>query len=228
MFRKLLIFFCGLAPLSSVFFHPAPARSCARQASVKNGNIFVTTEKGQVQEITSTGLDSEPALSDDGTLVAFVREIEVPKPVLYGEPEEKSEIWLASCSDDWRGRLIVKGPLAGKAAPQASGLVNFRRPQFSPDKSRIYFLEPEYSATTDGLFYVSRSGGTVHFLATALQYWVVPKGRWAGDLVLHQNPLTYSGGRIDIYYLFDPGGKQLGIVGLTEDSVHFFMKEFGK
>lgn len=221
-------FFCGLALVLSVLFYPTPARSCARQVSVKNGNIFVTTEEGQMHQISSTGLDSEPALSEDGTLLAFVREIKVPKPVLYGEPEEKSEIWLASCFDDWHARLILKSPVSDKAVSQPRGLVNFRTPQFSPDKGRIYFLVPGYSATTDGLFYVIRSNGTVHFLATALEYWVVSKGQWAGDLVLHQNPLTYAAGRIDIYYLFGPGGKQLGIVGLTEDNVSFFIEEFGK
>jgi dipeptidyl aminopeptidase/acylaminoacyl peptidase len=219
----------GVLLLFSVSLHSIPAQPlCARQVSVENGNIFVTGEGGQTRQITSSGLDSEPALSADGSLLAFVREIKVPKPVLYGAPEERSAIWLASCADGWRPHLILKGPVSSQASRQASALANFRAPQFSPDKARIYFLSPEYSVTANGLFYVNRSNGAVHFFAPALRYWVVPKGDYAGDLVLDQNPLTYVAGRIEIYYLFGPNGKQLGIVGLTEANVNFFLDEFAK
>jgi hypothetical protein len=222
VYRSILFLLCLL-------FHSAPARSsCARQVSVKDGNIFVTDEGDKTRQITSAGLDSEPALSVDGTLLVFIREIKVPKPVLYGEPWERSEIWLAACSDDWRPRPILKGPVPDKPSRQAVGLVCFRAPQFSPDKARIYFLNPEYSVTTSGLSYLNRSSGAVHFFATALDYWVVQKGSYAGDLILDQDPQTYVEGRIEIYYLFSPNGKQLGIVGFTKDSVKFFLDEFAK
>jgi hypothetical protein len=48
------------------------------------------------------------------------------------------------------------------------------------------------------------------------------------DLILDQDPMTYTAGRIEIYYLFSPAGKQLGIVGLKEESVKFFLEEFTK
>jgi hypothetical protein len=101
--------------------------------------------------------------------------------VLYGGPDEESELWLASCSDDWRPKQTLKGPISDKARTrQAVGLVNFRAPQFSADKARIYFLVPEYYATTNAVFYINRSSGAVHFFATAVRYWVVPKGQYTG------------------------------------------------
>ena len=42
-------------------------------ASVRDGNIYVTTSDGQVIWITTSGLDSDPHLSADKRLVVFVR-----------------------------------------------------------------------------------------------------------------------------------------------------------
>jgi Tol biopolymer transport system component len=177
----------------------------------------LTTADGQSRRITTDIRDDEPSVSIDGTMVVFIRKIKEEHEA-FGTFITESEIWWASCAENWRPARLVKPPI--ESAYQA-----FRHPQLSPDSSKVYFLVDQWNATTGGLFYVERANGSVGFFAPALRFWIVPKGSLRGDLILEQAPLSLSEGRLDIYYLFSPEGKQVQIVGLKEESVKSFLNE---
>jgi regulator of protease activity HflC (stomatin/prohibitin superfamily) len=110
--------------------------------------------------------------------------------------------------------------------PEYAGLTTFQQPQLSPDGSAAFILAPQWSAVTGGLLSIeTQPGGRAKFLASALRYWIVQKGPWSGNLIVHQNPILVGGGRLEIYYMLDRTGKEIGIVGTSEDSVKFLLAE---
>jgi hypothetical protein len=177
----------------------------------------LTATNGQTRQITTDIRDDEPSLSLDGSMVVFVRKIKEEHET-FGTFVSESEIWSASCAENWRPVRLIHPPIQ-------SIYRALRQPQLSPDNSKVYFLVDQWAATTGGLFYFERASGKIAFFAPALNFWIVPKGPFGNDLVLEQAPLSLAEGRLDIYYLFSPDGKQMQIVGLKEESVKSFLKE---
>ncbi len=198
--------------------HAAP---CAKSVRVEKGDFLITTPDGTSKKLTSLGTDGEPSLSVDGSTVVFVRVRRVVKNAGLNLIAE-SEIRSAKCSDQWQPRQIVQTPLL----PEYAGLTTFQQPQLSPDGSAAFILAPQWSAVTGGLLSIeTQPGGRAKFLASALRYWIVQKGPWSGNLIVHQNPILVGGGRLEIYYMLDRTGKEIGIVGTSEDSVKFLLAE---
>ncbi len=217
--RRHLLLFIWLCSATAFAQKAASQQPCARDARVSNGGILLTVTGGQTRQITTDSRDDEPSLSLDGSMVVFVRKIkEEHEP--SGTFVSESEIWSASCAENWRPARLIHPPIQ-------SIYRALRQPHLSPDNSKVYFLVDQWNATSRGLFSVERASGKIAFFAPALNFWIVPKGPFGGDLVLEQAPLSLTEGRLDIYYLFGPDGKQLQIVGLKEESVRSFLKEAG-
>ena len=80
-------------------------------------------------------------------------------------------------------------------------------------------------ATSGALWVVDVNTGKPRFLATALSVEVMPKGRWAGHLLVHKSILPLIGGRLDRIFLLDPDGHEVGLIGDTEANEKQFKQE---
>lgn len=59
----------ALALLSMV----GPLKAAAQSVKAKDGDIHFLSAAGETRQLTSSGLDSAPALSPDARIVAFIR-----------------------------------------------------------------------------------------------------------------------------------------------------------
>ena len=141
-------------------FNRAPK---VQTASVRDGNIYVTTSDGQVIWITTSGLDSDPHLSADKRLVVFVRKSLSPKIDTGSGPTEQNELWISGTSGQEKPRRVLVGHPGGLNIDANLVLAGFNSPQFSPDARQIRFLAKTW-ATEDSVRILDLSSGHVGFV----------------------------------------------------------------
>ena len=198
----------GLLCLTLVCLAFAGAR-----AIVRNGDVFVISANGQQLQVTSSGSDSQPDLSADGSKVVFVRKV----------GEGAGEIWLADVGSKAPPRPLVKAPLVIKGAK----FDDLYAPRFSPDGADVYFLIP-YSATGEAIIKVNIARPYPQFLTGALGFTVVPAGKFKGYLVAQLRKAKLAVGYYDWYYLLTPEGKEVGVVGQDEGDVELFLEMYAE
>lgn len=181
----------------------------------KDGNIYFRPgSSGNLSRLTETGLDSDPNLSPDGSLVVFVRS--TPGKVVEsptGDSVEETELWTVR-TDGTQPRLVLRGGVekGSNDVPVAS----FSSPQFSPDGTQVYFLS--IAAVTSGAVYACNiKTGKLKEVCGANSLLVVRKGHFAGDLVVEQHRYFVGGGSYDWVYVATTDGKEIGPLGDRDD-----------
>jgi len=79
----------------------------AQTVFAKAGNIYLQDQQGQVVQLTTSGLDSDPTISGNGRLLAFVRD--TPKDVVVTAIPDYShatELWLMDVQTRKFERLV--------------------------------------------------------------------------------------------------------------------------
>jgi hypothetical protein len=191
--------------------HTASAAERASVAAV-NGNIVLTASGKQVQ-LTSSGLDLDPVLSPNGSLVVFTRKATGAATgncdLAVAEPRE---LWVIGANKSNEYKL-----LASKDAedPKAT-LCDFTSKQFTSDGRKVLFETPAW-ATSGALHEVD--------LTTSHEQYVIPSNgfriltdcamrEYRDHLVVNQHRYFIFGGSYDWFWLFSPDGKrELGAVG---------------
>ena len=101
------------------------------------GNIYYTPRSGtDRRQLTTTGLDSQPSLSLDGSTVVFVRGTPGRKVQAAYADVEATELWTVRV-DGTHARLRVRGKSSKTVQETVAGIES---PKFSSDGTRIYFL----------------------------------------------------------------------------------------
>src|SRR5882724_7914260 len=107
--------------------------------SAKDGNVFYKSENGRAIQITSSGLDADPCLSQDAMLIVFAQRTPSTKiDTGLGETDD-NELWIAATPGAEPPRRVLVGHPGGYKEDDNLVLAGFARPQFSPDATRIYF-----------------------------------------------------------------------------------------
>jgi Tol biopolymer transport system component len=189
--------------------------------SAVDGNIVSVDESGRANQITSTHLDSEPSLSFDGRQVVFVRG--TPNRTVdtgLGDIEE-TELWIARLDH----QDVMRRAFLGHAGDFTPGpnmvMAGFSKPQFSPNGERVYFIAETW-ATSAAIHMLDLSTGKTSFLFPGLDVEVIRHGKYKGFLIGTKDPILEDRGRITVYWLLDPDGKQVERIGETEaDLVRF-------
>jgi hypothetical protein len=132
-------------------------------ASVRDGNIYVTTSDRQIIWITSSGLDSDPHLSADKRLVVFVRKSSSPQIDTGSGATDENELWISSTSGQEKPRKVLVGHPGGFNVDENLVLAGFSSPHFSPDARRIYFRAKTW-ASGDSARMLDLSSGEVGFV----------------------------------------------------------------
>jgi Tol biopolymer transport system component len=120
---------------------------------------------------------------------------------------DATELWIADPDGSNSRRLV--GSAASDTVERA--LAHFSSPAFSPDGRRIYFLSRAW-ATSDAVHAVDVNTGREWFVADGNSLEVVPRGEFAGCLLVEQH--RYRGadsGSYDWTWLLTSNGKTLHV-----------------
>jgi dipeptidyl aminopeptidase/acylaminoacyl peptidase len=219
----------GTEPIPQKFFNSAPAErrykqmkqkilvpalwislalpALAQSVSVKGGNIQFTNKDGQTTALTSSGRDSDPCLSPDGRLVAFVRATPDRK-VSTGSGEDTSELWIVG-SDGKNPRKVVEPKAADKTE---NILAEMSTPQFSSDGRRIFF-ETSAWTTSSAVHVIDLSTKKEQFVCAGNGLEVIRSGEYKDCFLVQQHRYFIGGGSYDWYWLLRPDGEEVGPVG---------------
>ncbi len=197
----------------------------AQIATERHGDIFFSDKAGITDQITSVGKDYDPSLSADGKIIVFAREgvqvldLNAPK---IGALTTTSQLWTASTTGTTAPKLIVDGTTElgdRKFYSQHS-------PHLSPDCSLVYFLV-DFAATTSAIVRFDLKTKSAFLIGTALQFSVVPKGKYRGFLVAQRRKEKLAPGYYDWFWLLDSGGNEIAVIGMDEGDVSLFLEMYG-
>lgn len=96
-------------------------------------------------------------------------------------------------------------------------LSGFKHLILSPDNKTLYF-QTEAWATSNAIHSLKISTKEVSFVAPGEIACVVLAGQFQGDLVVEQHRYFVQGGSYDNLWLYDPSGKELGLVAEDTDA----------
>ena len=178
-----------------------------QKVSAKKGNIQFTDKAGKTIALTTGGKDSEPQLSPDGKLVAFVRKSD--KKVASGSGEDDAtEIWIVG-TDGSNPLRIVEPKEADKPEDL---LAELSAPQFTSDGKKLYFQSTAW-ATSGAVHVVDLETKTEKFVTAGNALEVVRAGEYKDHFLVTKHKYFVGGGSYDWFWVVDPEGKEVGPVG---------------
>ena len=187
----------------------------AQTVTTKAGNICVSVRSSQVcRQLTNAGIDRDPSLSPDNSLVVFVRNTPgrmVARPT--GNEADETELWTIG-ADGREPHLVLRGGSAkgSNGVPIAA----FSSPQFAPDGTHIYFLSMS-AVVTDAVLVLDLKTHEVHEVCAGNSLVLVRNGPYAGDLIVEQHRYFLGGGSYDWVYVIAPDGREIGPLGARDD-----------
>ena len=96
-------------------------------------------------------------------------------------------------------------------------LTGFSHLTLSPDGKILYFQTDAW-ATSNAIHAINLSTGKVFYVTSGALACIVLSGQYQSDLVVEQHRYFVQGGSHDDLWLFDPSGKQIGLVAQGTDA----------
>lgn len=187
----------------------------APRVSVENGNVVFEND-GVKNQLTTSGRDSEPALSPDGRFVAFTR-----GPAQKASDEECHDGAAADAlmriGIDGKGETTLLRGRAGKT-PQ-SRLCGFTAKQFNSDGRLLYFLTPGW-VTSGALHVYDFKAHTERFVVDASGLLVLGacRNEHKDRVAIMRHKYFVFGGSYDWYWLYDPRTRrEIGPLGEIDE-----------
>jgi hypothetical protein len=131
MFRNIFSFVCIMATLSTAGF--AAPNSITKSAAtpklpalvfVRQGCLWLRETSGTVRQLTKSGRDANPAVSPDGKMIVFERQV-TEKVITYA-PQSHAQLWLFNLATNKEQKLL---------AVDGTCLT----PSFDPSGKKVYF-----------------------------------------------------------------------------------------
>lgn len=191
----------------------------AAQVFEKQGNVFFQPDTGAARQLTRLGQDSQPALSPDGQRIVFVRKRARSNPLIADE--QSSDLWLMDANGEQAHVLVAAHP----DAEMEKSLTEFNNPLFSLDGSAVYFSCAAW-ATSNSIHRVTWSQGQPVFITDGNSLSLVPRGKYAGYLLVFKHKYRKAGGADDAYWLVTPQGKDVRRIGDEEKHVQKFLRRY--
>ena len=175
----------------------AAAPAAAQTVTVDRSNVVLQRPGAAPVRLTTSGRDREPVLSPGGQRVAFVR-----------GSGNASELWIVDAGGGAPRRLVAPRP---SDEPRAN-LTDFAKPQFSPDGRTVYFQTDAW-VTSGAVHAVNVATGRVRYVCDGNSLRVVPRGEYAGHLMVAKHRYFIGGGSYDWVWLVTPEGRDVGPIG---------------
>lgn len=182
-----------------------------------SGNIVYTNASGKENTLTSSGRDSQPALSADKSLIVFLRR----------KRENENEVRMIR-ADGGGERLLF--PTAKHLAVAGRSGFACDSPQFALDQRSVYFIT-EFTAESGAIWKLDgASGNATVIVPGAAQFGIVNLGRYRGYLIANQRSLSQpdsEGMQYPEYpfFLFTPEGKKIAKVGEDVQDLDSFLED---
>lgn len=96
-------------------------------------------------------------------------------------------------------------------------LTGFSHLVLSPNAKRLYF-ETDAWATSPAIHAIDLSSGKATFVTLGSIACIVLSGEYQGDLIVQQHRYFIEGGSHDDLWLYDPSGKEIGMVAEGTDA----------
>lgn len=199
----------------------------------KDGHLFLGTESGPVEQLTTGGNDRSPVMGPRGKQVVFIRKSQNPAPNPEDDPLDEArpgkrladQLWLYDLTQK-RERILVKDTQSDaeddtKAIQNTVEMIKDSSLCFSTDGSRIYFIAEAW-ATSGALHVVDVKSRQRRYLASALYVEVIPSGEYQDDLVVQQHRYFPAGGSYDWYWRYNSEGRELGVLAESEEGLQGF------
>lgn len=196
-----------------------PLWGSAAQVFEKQGNLFFQPDSGAPRQLTHLGQDSQPALSPDGQRVVFVRKQARSNPLIADE--QPSDLWVMDASGE-HARVLVS---AHPDTEMEKNLTEFNNPLFSLDGASVYFSCAAW-VTSNAIHRVSWVQGQPVFITDGNSLALVPRGKYAGYLLVFKHKYRKSGGADDAYWLVTPQGKDVRRIGSEDQHVEKFLRRY--
>lgn len=201
-----------------------PADAASQRITVENGLVmYRASPSAAPRRLATYGHVREARLSPDGRMVAFIRGTPGDSVETALGREEATSLWIVRV-DRGPPRMLVRG--RGSDAPERA-LASFQSPWFSPDGGRIYFLSSAW-VTSSAVHVVDVATGREHYLVPGNSLEVVPRGEYAGHLMVEQHRYRSGAGSYDSVWLFSPTGQEIRPIGETEQSIQAFRDRYVK
>lgn len=191
----------------------------AESVSEQGGRIFFTDENGVRKPITEGNHDSQPNLSFDNQQVVFVRRIPGPDA-----ETGMSELWIAFVETSKQPKRLLSG--AKYIDAPDSIVFGFQNPKFSPDASHVYF-ETDLYATAAAIKMLDVATRKTKLRFAGLGVDVIRTGQYRGFFIGTKDPITQDRGRIMVYWLLNPDGKEITRIGETDTDLERFKRMYG-
>ena len=205
---------------AALCFFVALSHSLAQSVYTVDENVFFRNAANSIKQITSEHFDSDPSLSFDNKQIVFVRR--TPDYLIdtgVGDTDF-NELWIASSDDSKPPRRILRGHAGSFQRSKHLTLAAFGKPQFSPDGNRVYFTAGIW-ATSSAINELDLKTSTSRLLFPGLDVEVIHDGKCKGYLIGTKDPITDCG-RIIVYWLLDPNGKEIKKIGENESDLEVF------
>lgn len=154
---------------------------------------------------------SSAASSADGLQTVFVRHLP--------GATARTELWWQP-SPGQAPRLLLQE----QAHPDLKRtLTGFNNPVFSLDGRSVYVMTQAWT-TSNAIHRIDLRTGHSRFVTAGNSVQVVPRGRWAGHLVVMKHKYAPGGGALDHYWLLTPTGREIRRVGRNEADAASFVE----
>jgi hypothetical protein len=191
---------------SAIASEPSP---CKANTSVfsKAGNIFYIQSSHHTIQITHSEKDSDPVLSLDKKLIAFVRigNQVIPKGC-NGNTETNygNQILIYDIATKKERLLVASNFQCYKPERQ---IIDPSELTFSPDSKTLYFLTSAWT-TSGALHGINIDGTHQRYIAPANSLEVITKGTYKGYFIINEHRyFVPPSGSYDWYWLVSPNGK---------------------
>lgn len=186
-------------------------------ATVSHANTSVVLADGKTQPFIVPNIDFQPAntpasarfevnevvTAPGGRTNYYIKTL--PDRNKSGDPTMVIEATYNQNSSS--NTLLTSKP----ASDPKQNLDGFSHLFLSPDGRTLYF-QTEAWATSNAVHAITIATKQVSFVAAGEIACVVLAGQYQGDLVIEQHRYFVQGGSYDSLWLFDPSGKELGLV----------------
>ena len=186
-----------------LFSYPAIAQNVYE----KNGNIFLSDNKGNKTQLTFNGNNSSPILSPDSNFIAFVHKASGPAISTGGGDATPTELWIVNLSTKKAENIL---PPINKE-DRRHVLPGITDVQFSNDSRTIFFLAAEW-AVSNAVHKISLLTKKESLVAPGNTLEVIRNGKYKGNLKVNQHRYHKGDGSYDCDYILTPDGKEVTVL----------------